>query len=179
MSQVSQKSFGRNNRTAQKNKASKRYRARTWSFTYNNPDENLLSQFLSGEIFLQYPCKKYLVQEEIGESCGTPHLQGCVTFKNQLSFKTVVSLIPGGHWENSRNLSAAFKYCGKIDTRKPDGHIFEYGDVNKYIERTPEDKDKIISDFIQEVTGQRPFIPKIVWGWDDQMLVNESEKNYT
>jgi hypothetical protein len=58
-----------------------------------------------------------------GKSKGTPHFQGCVSFKKPVDFKHVKSILPRAHWESVRTtLRNAADYC------KKDGIFTEYGD---------------------------------------------------
>lgn len=56
------------------------------------------------------------VQLEKGEA-GTPHLQGCFGTKNALQLKAVISRLKGHHVEIAKNALAAWRYCGKEDSR--------------------------------------------------------------
>lgn len=91
----------------------KRHRARSWFFTYNNPtiSWSQLSQLLKvGDVI------KMVGQLERGDS-GTEHFQGVVQFKNQITFKTLRSIDQAIHWEKCKNLRAALEYCTKAESR--------------------------------------------------------------
>jgi len=87
-------------------------RCRTWCFTLNNYTEEELSQLSQTIVSAQdfaYQCEK-------GEN-GTPHIQGCVKWKNQRRFETLKNLYPRYHWEKCRNWKASYEYCQKEEGR--------------------------------------------------------------
>lgn len=85
-------------------------RVRTWAFTLNNHTDNEVTQWHND--ILKYKIQKFRMQEEIGEN-KTPHIQGAVTFKNPVRFKTVKKLLPRAHWEPAKDTKALYKYCRK------------------------------------------------------------------
>lgn len=89
-------------------------RARAFVFTINNYTEQ-------DEQEVQRLQAKYTVYgRETGEQ-GTPHLQGCVQFANQRTFKAVSRLLPRAHIEVCKDLAGAVRYC------KKDGDVWEQG----------------------------------------------------
>ncbi len=86
-------------------------KVRTWCFTLNNYNEEDIKNLL--EAFKK--CR-YVFQEEKGDE-GTEHLQGCVTFKNQVYFSKVKEICEKAHWEVARNTIKAREYCRKEDSR--------------------------------------------------------------
>ncbi len=89
-------------------------RARIWTFTINNPDEKDESH-LSHEKFLS-GTKSLIWQIEEGEK-KTPHIQGVVQMKNQVTFETMKKKLPGAHLEVCRNFLASKHYCQKEEGR--------------------------------------------------------------
>lgn len=89
-----------------------RNRGKLWFFTFNNYKDNdidtLKQKFTSAE--------KYIFQEEEGEN-KTKHLQGCVKFKNAISFNSMKKIHQSIHWEKCRDWDAAVMYCSKEKTR--------------------------------------------------------------
>lgn len=67
---------------------------------------------------------RYAFQEELGEN-GTPHLQGTVHFRNQVSFTTLAVWNPRIHWERTHNLRASIQYC--TDPAKRHGRLWTSG----------------------------------------------------
>lgn len=71
--------------------------SRCWTFTLNNYTEKDVQMFKDFE-------KKYLsMGREIGES-GTPHLQGCIIWLRNYTFKSLKKLVPKAHWEKAREI---------------------------------------------------------------------------
>jgi len=84
-------------------------------FTVNNYTEDFIDGILS---FFNEHAVKYAFQEEIGEKCGTPHLQGMVCFKKETR-STVWDPKSLGHYERLKKSDAAYQL--KERTRKPGG----------------------------------------------------------
>lgn len=92
-------------------------RARHWCFTLNNYTEDDVGVFRSVREGVLY----FVVGEEVGK-CGTPHLQGFVSFTNARSFESVCRHFDGrAHWEPARLPYDAAVYCRK------DGNFIEHG----------------------------------------------------
>ncbi len=121
----------------------RRKRARKWCFTLNNhtvDDCVSLSQRLPSELNSIF----YLFQEECGKNL-TKHLQGCVCFRNQVSFSTLKKFDTRIHWEICKNWEASKKYCSKEDTR--------YGKIYKSVEPPKVKPVETIS--MEQITEQR------------------------
>jgi len=99
-----------------------RNRSRGWCFTLNNHSEAekdaLIDQTVNAE------ATGYVIQEETGEN-GTPHLQGFIHFRCQLSFSTLQQWNPRIHWERTASISASIAYCS--DPAKRTGRIWTSG----------------------------------------------------
>lgn len=88
-----------------------RLRCRKWCFTLNNWANSELSQLSQAFARLGAKC---IIGSERGEVEGTPHLQGYVEFKNQVSFSTVKGISDRAHWEKARgNRVQNVAYCSK------------------------------------------------------------------
>lgn len=88
-------------------------RHRAYCFTINNPTEEHTEALEAVKLRA-----KYMVwQKEQGEA-GTPHFQGYVSLKTQVSFNTMRTLLPGAHLSAARG-SAAHNttYCTKEEGR--------------------------------------------------------------
>ncbi len=109
-----------------------RNRTRTWCFTLNNyTEEDLVS--LSHNKWGQIEINKFAFQEEIGEEKKTPHLQGVVQFKNQVSFTTLKEFHDKISWRKTKNLRASVKYCTKVQTRKEGAKPHTYNIPDKWV----------------------------------------------
>lgn len=86
--------------------------ARSWAFTTNNyteADEQLLRQLSESELV-----QAIAVGREVGEACGTRHLQGHVQWRHPRSFVWVRKMLPvGSHIEIARSDARSFDYCTK------------------------------------------------------------------
>lgn len=100
--------------------------AKHWAFTFNNYSE--LDYKYTENYFRQNSSKFTVIvfQEEIGEECGTPHLQGCFSFisKNRpfslgLSKKIMFSVK-----HRKSTLTEMRDYCCRPSKRSPDGRVF-------------------------------------------------------
>ena len=93
-------------------------RSRGWCFTINNYTE--LDEHI---VFEMAEYSKYVVcGREIGEECGTPHLQGFVYFENSKTLGPMKKIHGTAHWEPMRGTALqASEYC------KKDGDYFESG----------------------------------------------------
>jgi len=89
-------------------------RARTYCFTLNNYTE------VEEQDVQQWTCEYLVYGREKGEE-GTPHLQGCIKFKEKKSLAQMKKLQPRAHWETCRSVQASTVYC------KKDGDVFEKG----------------------------------------------------
>ena len=87
-------------------------RSRSWFFTWNNYDCKMAQL---AEIFDDLDVE-YVFQEETGDN-GTPHIQGCIRFKNPQRMGFQEEFPKEIHWERCRNWRKATKYCSKRLTR--------------------------------------------------------------
>ncbi len=101
---------------------------RAWRFTLNNYTKNEVNQLVSRKFLFQkqnIEIEKYLFQEEIGEKNGIPHLQGCLYFKNKVSFACLKALLPRANIAPCQYWHKCMNYCSKGFTRH--GEVFRYG----------------------------------------------------
>lgn len=88
-----------------------RVRSRAWCFTLNNWTDEERSQIISK---IENLNGKYVIGKEIGELCGTPHLQGYILFKNQIEWNALVKWNSRWHLEKARHKKDNnLKYCSK------------------------------------------------------------------
>lgn len=97
-------------------------RSRAWVFTVNNYcDDDIV--FFTNTLNTQ----KYMFQEEVCPSTGTPHLQGSIYFANAKTFDQLKLLHPKAHWEKTKSIKGSINYCCKPETRAPNGKVFNKG----------------------------------------------------
>lgn len=136
--------------------------AKHWSFTWNNyskEDIESLKALDSSKVpFLRF-------QEEIGEN-KTPHLQGCLSFREK---GRPMGMLPKQvHWERTRSQADAEKYCFKADSytggeRYNRGYKLPPAEVKILAEENlfPWQRDII------DIINQPPDDRKIYWYWGD------------
>lgn len=88
--------------------------SRNFTGTKNNPKETL-EEFL--QVLKRLPNSTAArAQLEKGEN-GTPHFQWMVCLSKVARLPSMIKKLPGCHVEAAKNAMAAWKYCGKEDTR--------------------------------------------------------------
>lgn len=89
---------------------SRNTKSRAWCLTLNNYTteeyEDIKKEFPNDTL------TQLVLGEEIGEN-GTPHLQGCIRYKNARSFSSMKKLFPRANISECRNWDASINYCKK------------------------------------------------------------------
>lgn len=127
-------------------------RIRSWFWTLNNYNQDDIHTYTE-----KLENHEYVFQEEKGAK-GTPHLQGCVRFKNGKSFEAVKKILGDrAHIQVCKNWKHSKKYCCKENTRN--------GAIYTNLERNVEDKipeemndrmvDLMVNRFLAD--NPRPF----------------------
>ncbi len=117
---------------------------RAWGFTLNNYTSQEIDTLTQRKFVFQknnVEIIKYLFQVEVGEKKGIRHLQGCLYFKNAVSFACIKTLLPRAHIDPAKkNWHALLNYCSKSETR--DGKIYRYGclENRKKVSESREDR---------------------------------------
>lgn len=93
---------------------------KSFCYTLNNPTEDDIEKMKAMD------CSYHVFGEEVGDN-GTPHLQGCITFRKTKRFSALKKVCPRAHWENCIELEAARLYCLKggkffINDNRKQGH---------------------------------------------------------
>lgn len=72
--------------------------SKTWDFTLNNYTQADIDMFRSwtNEV------TRMVVSEEVGEKCGTQHLQGRITFRRSYRLAALKKLHTRAHWEQTK-----------------------------------------------------------------------------
>lgn len=129
--------------------------AKRWSFTLNNyTDEDFCSICST----IRAKCSIGIIGKEIGEECGTPHLQGYLEFKSKTRplthFKT--SKI---HWEKSKgNRKDNITYCSK------DGDVWYHGIQKPYTLTIDNFYDW--ENYVLDILKNEPDDRSIHWIWE-------------
>lgn len=85
--------------------------AKQWCFTLNNWTQEEYSSIVP---LCRETCIKWIIGKEVGEKCGTPHLQGFCYFKNKVRPKSVFNFTDRIRWEKCKgNAEQNFNYCNK------------------------------------------------------------------
>lgn len=106
-------------------------RSRNFCFTLNNYTEDVYQHLLCTD------AKYIIIGKEVGKECGTPHLQGYMSFKDPRTLATLKKINAQAHWTKCDGLpSQNRKYCSK------DGVFEEVGVCPK----DPVDKGKMEQD---------------------------------
>jgi len=124
--------------------------------------------------------KKFVMQREVGETCGTPHIQFCIQFRSQKTvtwqpaFDKELGFDPEGpvgnkglHWEACQSWKNSCTYCSKEDTAvaSPVTNMPEYNrvapmDIFDLSIATPWQKD------ILALAEADPEPRHIYWVWE-------------
>ncbi len=83
--------------------------SRSWFYTLNNYTEAEYELFIGVTDNVSY----HVVGKEIAPTTGTPHLQGCITFKQTKRLGAVRELLPRAHHQIVRMIDHARTYCKK------------------------------------------------------------------
>lgn len=135
--------------------------SKKWVFTLNNySDEQLVLLKQRLEIMGE----KYIVGKEVGEECGTPHLQGWVVFKNRTRPITSVG-IKEIHWEKQKGTDQqCIDYCQK------EGNVWiakGCGEVKKRLKDPLEGKELYPwQQFVLDLIKEEPNDRDIYWFWE-------------
>lgn len=133
-------------------------RSRRWAFTINNwNDEDIVAVSTLGHTKLIY-------QAEQGDS-GTPHIQGCIEFKNARAFSSLKRQVPRAHWSKARDWDSLVEYCQKEDTRI-DGPSHVEGLPVPVRDYWDEDQETPWQREILSIIEEEPDMRKIHWFWD-------------
>ncbi len=143
-----------NGNTSKRDTKLTRNRGRSWCFTLNNYTEEDVV-LLSHNKWDNMEIDKYVFQEELGEN-KTPHLQGVIQFKNQVSFTSLKEFHNKIRWSRCKNLKASIKYCSKQNTRN--GAIYKYGEIEKWLWKDRSlaviDLKKILEDMCRQMKDE-------------------------
>lgn len=139
-----------------------------WFFTFNNFTEIELKELI---YFLENNSNvdKYVCQEEIGNKCGTKHIQGSLWLKRKARY-TEFKLSKRIHWELLRNEDASYDYCKKHDTST--GR--RWTNIEKYLnkfERVGAIQEHQLYSWqveLEQIYLTEPDDRKVYWTWKEE-----------
>jgi hypothetical protein len=102
-------------------------RSRNFTITHNNYPDTVLEDGIQ--------CKYIIYGREVGAS-GTPHLQGFISFDNQMTLSAAIKRLPGCHVEIAIAPDQAIEYC------KKEGDYTERGSFLSQKEKGKKEKDR-------------------------------------
>lgn len=106
----------------------------SYRFTWNNYKEKDMAEL--ADTFLRMGATRFAFQEEIAPTTGTPHLQGCVFFKNERSYNVMKRINKSLIWFVCDLPYYAIVYSTKQETKKPDGKVWTHGiNLEDFIEK--------------------------------------------
>lgn len=85
-----------------------------WQMTVQEPQYGLLETMPPG-------VAEWGWQDEVCPTTGRKHKQGFLRTSSQCRLSALIKLLPGIHFEAARNWAALITYCGKLETRDPNG----------------------------------------------------------
>lgn len=140
------------------------FKTRAWFFTLNNPkNHGFCSEKHVFEILeLQNPIA-IVMQLEEGEETHTPHYQGGVYFKHQVSFKTMKALSNAFRWACVGNWKKTILYCTKPETRIG-GPWSKNIDISHTISSMPDPVGWQLN--VLDIIKGEPDPRKIYWFWE-------------
>ncbi len=145
-------------------------RSYNWFLTWNNYDaESIVTLLNLAQV------KKYCIQEEVGKD-GTPHLQGVMVFKTNVSWTGLNNACEKKcWWKRCRNVAAAVNYCSKVETSAGKRWVEGFRVPGQKLIDPLEGKvlypwQKEIIEMISEMPDDR----KVFWYWSDAGCVGKS-----
>jgi hypothetical protein len=131
--------------------------SKRWCFTLNNYTDDLVSAIVP---VLDKNCKVGMFAKEIGEECGTPHLQGYVEFiKKCRPLSLFANLCNKFHWEKCRGTREDnVEYCSK------DGDVvWSKGIATKYVHNI---ELKSWQKGVLKIIDKPPDKRSVYWFWE-------------
>lgn len=145
-----------------------RYKGRFFAFTWNNYTISDM-EHIKGYMANNYT---YYFGEEIAPTTGTPHLQGCLEFKNEVSREKLRKEFPGMSIDFcKKSIWANRKYCGK-DGKIHTNMIIKKSLEQEYNEFMQEEYKNIIwkpwQQKVIDILESKPDRRKIHWFWEEE-----------
>lgn len=146
---------------------------RRFCFTLNN--YNLEEKATLIDHFNKVKCN-YIIGEEIGEKCETPHLQGYVEFKSNKNFSTLKNYNERIHWEVCKgSREQNIEYCSKENNYIS---TFPKPETDIHIEILNEEYKDITwkpwQSYILDILTSTPNRRTVYWFWETSGNVGKS-----
>ncbi len=146
--------------------------AKIWTFTINNPTDQMITNLISSPHI-----SHYVFQEE---DEGTPHLQGVLRLRKKHRMNWLKRHVDGGaHWEPCESLKGSILYCSKKAKRKRGGRLWTKGwkirEEKKKVRDPLEGKElyRYQEEIIDMVLGE-PDLRKVYWYWSSRGNIGKS-----
>lgn len=135
-----------------------------WAFTLNNWTEEEFSSIVQ---HFEQNGDKYVIGKEVGEKCGTPHLQGHVALKKKQRMTALKKINRRIRWSPARNIKASINYCTE------DGDVTTNMRLPRKIVFPPMDKpwEKYI---LENIVEKLPDDRTIYWFWESKGNVGKT-----
>ena len=144
---------------------------RKWKININNYTDDDIDLFRL--LAQSHKENRFAYQFEVGEECGTPHLEGIILLKNARTFSAMKKKLPRAHIEVMKGtIEQAFKYVTKLKTRI-DGPWTNMLKYQKFIEREPYGclDDATLKDWqvnLLAFINEKPDYRTILWIYDEE-----------
>ena len=151
--------------------------SKKWCFTLNNYTIDECSSIVP---ILKENCSKWIIAKEIGEECGTPHLQGFIEFKTKARPTAVFSFTKRISWHKAKgNYQDQLNYIGSVLKNKTSqSEVWEQFGMPE-LELPP---DTITKDEFYDwqkdcydIYLQKPDHRRIYWFWSKAGLTGKTE----
>lgn len=130
--------------------------SRNFTGTMNNPTI-ALEEFLRVLKALPHAIAAR-AQLEKGEE-GTPHFQWCVSLSTKARLPSIIKKLKGCHVEASKNAMAAWKYCGKAESRVEGPVEFGVPPASKAVKGDTASRNKMILELGVVEAMEQGLIP--------------------
>lgn len=155
-------------------KTMKKYRK--WCFTLNNYTEIEYNELLN--ILTSKTSYKYIIGKEIGKENNTPHLQGYIESKNQITFNTLKNINNRLHLEKANGTRKQnIIYCSKDNNYITNFNMNLYIDKNSYLLNLEYNNitwNNFQKDILNIIDNNKPHNRKINWYYEKKGNVGKS-----
>jgi len=138
--------------------------AKHWFLTLNNYKSTDIEYIINLDTKV---VPRFIFQEEIAPSTGTPHLQGYIQFNDKKRPLSVFkNNLKGAHWEKCKNVKKSIEYCRKGESRCERTTPYVRGIKTPYTIKI--DKMTNWEKGIINLLNTKPDDRTINWYWEEQ-----------